>query len=85
MDDIIRKIDDLARYHNEVSPELVRARDIKLGLRNADGTGVVVGITSKGSVIGFKRGTGGTGGVSYLRKMLDVVLFPEIWTLRTGL
>ncbi|MCE5274549.1 MAG: citrate synthase [Syntrophaceae bacterium] len=55
MDDIIRKIDDLARYHNEVSPELVKAKDIKLGLRNADGTGVVVGITSKGSVIGFKR------------------------------
>ncbi len=37
------------------------------------------------NVIGFKRGTGGTGGVSYLRKMLDVVLFPEIWTLRTSL
>jgi tryptophan 2,3-dioxygenase len=36
-------------------------------------------------VIGFKRGTGGTGGVSYLRKMLDVVLFPEIWRLRTDL
>ncbi len=36
-------------------------------------------------VIGFKRGTGGTGGVSYLRKMLDVVLFPEIWSLRTAL
>ena len=30
-------------------------------------------------------GTGGTGGVSYLRKMLDVVLFPEIWSLRTSL
>ena len=29
-------------------------------------------------VIGFKRGTGSTGSVSYLRKMLDVVLFPEI-------
>ena len=37
------------------------------------------------NVIGFKRGTGGTGGVSYLRKMLDVVLFPEIWRLRTDL
>lgn len=36
-------------------------------------------------IIGFKRGTGGTGGVSYLRKMLDVVLFPEIWQLRTDL
>ena len=36
-------------------------------------------------VIGFKKGTGGTGGVSYLRKMLDIVLFPEIWTVRTNL
>ena len=33
-------------------------------------------------MIGFKRDTGG---VSYLRKMLDVVLLPEIWKLRTDL
>jgi tryptophan 2,3-dioxygenase len=42
-------------------------------------------VTTVERVIGFKRGSGGTGGVSYLRKMLDVVLFPEIWTLRTAL
>ncbi len=42
-------------------------------------------VTTVERVIGFKRGTGGTGGVSYLRKMLDVVLFPEIWRLRTSL
>jgi tryptophan 2,3-dioxygenase len=42
-------------------------------------------VTTVERVIGFKRGTGGTGGVSYLRKMLDVVLFPEIWSLRTNL
>ena len=42
-------------------------------------------VTTVERVIGFKRGTGGTGGVSYLRRMLDVVLFPEIWTLRTSL
>jgi tryptophan 2,3-dioxygenase len=42
-------------------------------------------VTTVERVIGFKRGTGGTGGVSYLRKMLDVVLFPEIWQLRTDL
>ncbi len=42
-------------------------------------------VTTVERVIGFKRGTGGTGGVSYLRKMLDVVLFPEIWHLRTRL
>ncbi len=42
-------------------------------------------VTTVERIIGFKRGTGGTGGVSYLRKMLDVVLFPEIWRLRTAL
>lgn len=34
-------------------------------------------------VIGFKPGTGGTSGVNYLRAMLDVVLFPELWRMRT--
>jgi len=42
-------------------------------------------VTTVERVIGFKRGTGGTEGVSYLRKMLDVVLFPELWKLRTDL
>jgi tryptophan 2,3-dioxygenase len=42
-------------------------------------------VTTVERIIGFKRGTGGTGGVSYLRSMLDVVLFPEIWELRTDL
>ncbi|MFO0122001.1 MAG: tryptophan 2,3-dioxygenase family protein, partial [Inhella sp.] len=42
-------------------------------------------VTTVERVIGFKRGTGGTAGVSYLRKMLDVVLFPELWSVRTEL
>ena len=42
-------------------------------------------LTTVERVIGFKRGTGGTNGVGYLRKMLDTVLFPEIWKLRTDL
>jgi tryptophan 2,3-dioxygenase len=42
-------------------------------------------VTTVERIIGFKPGTGGTGGVSYLRRMLDVVLFPEIWRLRTDL
>jgi tryptophan 2,3-dioxygenase len=36
-------------------------------------------------VIGFKRGTGGTSGVNYLRQVLEVVLFPELWRARTAL
>jgi tryptophan 2,3-dioxygenase len=42
-------------------------------------------VTTVERVIGLKRGTGGTGGVSYLRRMLDVELFPELWHLRTKL
>ncbi len=42
-------------------------------------------VTTVERIIGFKRGTGGTSGVSYLRKMLDIVLFPELWRLRTDL
>jgi tryptophan 2,3-dioxygenase len=42
-------------------------------------------VTTVERVIGFKRGTGGSSGVSYLRKMLDVVLFPELWQARTQL
>jgi tryptophan 2,3-dioxygenase len=36
-------------------------------------------------VIGFKRGTGGTSGVNYLRRVIEVVLFPELWRARTDL
>ncbi|WP_299771966.1 tryptophan 2,3-dioxygenase family protein [uncultured Tateyamaria sp.] len=42
-------------------------------------------VTTVERIIGFKRGTGGTAGVSYLRKMLDVVLFPELWNVRGAL
>ncbi|KEO50416.1 tryptophan 2,3-dioxygenase [Thalassospira permensis] len=42
-------------------------------------------VTTVERVIGFKRGTGGTGGVSYLKKMLEVELFPELWRVRTTL
>ncbi|MFZ3321335.1 MAG: tryptophan 2,3-dioxygenase [Usitatibacter sp.] len=36
-------------------------------------------------IIGLKRGTGGTSGVGYLRRVLDVELFPELWRARTEL
>ena len=42
-------------------------------------------MTTVERVIGFKRGTGGTSGVGYLKGMLDVVLFPELWRVRTSL
>jgi len=42
-------------------------------------------VTTVERVIGFKRGTGGTSGVAYLRRMLSVELFPELWHVRTEL
>ena len=42
-------------------------------------------VTTVQRIIGFKRGTGGTAGVSYLRKALEIRLFPELWDLRTDL
>ncbi|NSX56272.1 tryptophan 2,3-dioxygenase [Parasulfitobacter algicola] len=42
-------------------------------------------VTTVERVIGFKRGTGGTGGVDYLKRMLAVELFPELWRVRTVL
>ena len=42
-------------------------------------------VTTVERIIGLKRGTGGTGGASYLKKMLEVELFPELWRVRTVL
>jgi tryptophan 2,3-dioxygenase len=42
-------------------------------------------VTTVERIIGFKAGTGGTAGVPYLRRMLDTVLFPELWKVRTAL
>lgn len=42
-------------------------------------------VTTVERIMGFKRGTGGTSGVGYLQKMLSIVLFPELWDVRTEL
>jgi citrate synthase len=54
MDKILKKIEKLTLEHDYISPEIIKEKDIKLGLRNQDGTGVVVGITTKGRVIGYE-------------------------------
>ncbi|HSN72433.1 MAG TPA: tryptophan 2,3-dioxygenase [Steroidobacteraceae bacterium] len=36
-------------------------------------------------IIGYKRGTGGTSGVAYLTKALELRFFPELWTVRTSI
>ena len=34
-------------------------------------------------IIGSKRGTGGSSGVPFLRKALDLTFFPELYAVRT--
>jgi tryptophan 2,3-dioxygenase len=36
-------------------------------------------------IIGFKRGTGGSSGVGFLKSALDHSFFPELWAVRTEL
>ncbi|HOO72006.1 MAG TPA: citrate synthase [Spirochaetota bacterium] len=55
MDNILSKIEKLTIMHDHLTPELIREKDVKLGLRNPDGTGVVVGITTKGTVVGYNK------------------------------
>ncbi|RMG03291.1 MAG: citrate synthase [Nitrospirae bacterium] len=55
MNGILDKIAKLEENHSRIDPEFVRKKNIKLGLRNLDGTGVVVGVTSKGQVKGFEK------------------------------
>ncbi|MGE5237877.1 MAG: citrate synthase [Chloroflexota bacterium] len=61
MGDVLNKIQELALLHDKIDPRVVKEKNIKLGLRNADGTGVFVGITSKGQVIGYEKVTRGDG------------------------
>ena len=42
-------------------------------------------VTTVERIIGLKAGTGGTAGVPYLRERLQLVLFPELWDVRTEL
>ncbi len=42
-------------------------------------------VTTVERIIGLKTGTGGTAGVPYLRERLQLVLFPELWAVRTEL
>ncbi|GGK52070.1 tryptophan 2,3-dioxygenase [Salinarimonas ramus] len=42
-------------------------------------------VTTVERIIGFRRGTGGSAGVSYLKSVLEKPFFPELWQLRTKL
>jgi tryptophan 2,3-dioxygenase len=42
-------------------------------------------MTTVKRVIGFRPGTGGSSGVGFLKKALDLTFFPELWDVRTEL
>jgi tryptophan 2,3-dioxygenase len=42
-------------------------------------------MTTVKRIIGFRRGTGGSSGVAFLKKALDVTFFPELWDVRTDI
>jgi tryptophan 2,3-dioxygenase len=42
-------------------------------------------VTTVERIIGHKRGTGGSSGVAYLKRALEIRLFPELWQVRTDL
>ncbi len=55
MENLLEKIIKLEIEHDGLDPGLVKKRNVKLGLRNQNGTGVVAGITSKGQVKGYEK------------------------------
>lgn len=55
MDSIIKKIEKQSRLNDYLTPAIIKDKDVKLGLRNPDGTGVVAGITTKGRVDGYQK------------------------------
>ena len=71
----IRQLDFQPLDHVELAEKLVDLEDYFRRWRFNH-------VTTVERVIGFKQGTGGTSGVKYLRKMLEVELFPELWNVR---
>ncbi|MBI5739763.1 MAG: citrate synthase [Nitrospirae bacterium] len=61
MESVLKKVEELALLHDKIDIKTVKEKNIKLGLRNEDGSGVFVGITSKGQVIGYEKIIDGEG------------------------
>ena len=51
---IIKKLEKLAILNDPINPDLYKKYDVKRGLRNANGTGVLVGLTRIGDVVGYE-------------------------------
>ena len=58
-DKMIEKLSSRAVLNNPINPDLYEKYDVKRGLRNANGTGVLVGLTRIGDVVGYEIGANG--------------------------
>ena len=52
---LIYKLSDEMKSCTKIDSELFKKYDVKRGLRNEDGTGVLVGLTNIGNVVGYER------------------------------
>lgn len=57
---LIYKLADELKSCSKMDAELFKKLDVKRGLRNEDGTGVLVGLTNIGNVVGYERKKDGT-------------------------
>ncbi len=57
---LIYKLSDEMKSCTRMDAELFKKLDVKRGLRNEDGTGVLVGLTNIGNVVGYDRLDDGT-------------------------
>ena len=54
-ENLIRQLSDEMKGSIRIDAELFKKLDVKRGLRNEDGTGVLVGLTNIGNVVGYER------------------------------
>jgi citrate synthase len=54
----LNRLSELAKVNDPIDPELYIKHDVKRGLRNANGTGVLVGLTRIGDVVGYEMRNG---------------------------
>lgn len=59
MNSIINKISETVKITSNIDSELFKLHNVKRGLRNEDHTGVVVGLTKVGDVVGYERDENG--------------------------
>ncbi len=55
---LLKRLEKLAVHNDPINPDLYKTYDVKRGLRNANGTGVLVGLTRIGDVVGYEMKDG---------------------------